>query len=213
MQYLHWVHNEGVTTATAARTQRLIRRAAIELAVEKTVDEVTVDEIAARAGVSRRTVFNHFPSKYDVFIPAISMYPQAALDAFATHTGEPLMESIRRLLLARWSAVDVDLDDLCVLRRIGAESAELRTAFKESIESQQAALVAAVARRIDEPEDSLDALALSSAIHGIEHTVLQYATGQQNVDPEDMSAIVDRVLRAWTEMSAVLAGRSSPGSP
>ncbi|MDU4681121.1 MAG: TetR family transcriptional regulator, partial [Cutibacterium avidum] len=35
-----------MTSPTAIRTQGVIRRAAMELAVEKPVDEVTVDDIA-----------------------------------------------------------------------------------------------------------------------------------------------------------------------
>jgi AcrR family transcriptional regulator len=45
------------------RTQRALQNAAIALVGERGLAEVTVDEIAAAAGVSRRTFFNHFPTK------------------------------------------------------------------------------------------------------------------------------------------------------
>src|SRR5271170_6972306 len=45
------------------RTQRALQNAAIELVGSRGLAEVTVDEIAAAAGVSRRTFFNHFPTK------------------------------------------------------------------------------------------------------------------------------------------------------
>lgn len=123
-----------MASPTAIRTQGVIRRAAIELAIEKPVDDVTVDDIAERAGVSRRTVFNHFPSKYDVYLPPLVTYPQEVLDAFATDVETPLATLIRDLLEARWRATNVDFDDLCILMKIGRESSELRMAFKEAVE-------------------------------------------------------------------------------
>jgi AcrR family transcriptional regulator len=45
------------------RTQRALQNAAIELVGRHGLAEVTVEEIAAAAGVSRRSFFNHFPTK------------------------------------------------------------------------------------------------------------------------------------------------------
>jgi AcrR family transcriptional regulator len=45
------------------RTQRALQNAAIALVGRHGLAEVTVDEISAAAGVSRRTFFNHFPTK------------------------------------------------------------------------------------------------------------------------------------------------------
>jgi AcrR family transcriptional regulator len=45
------------------RTQRALQQAAIELAGRHGLAGVTVDDIAAAAGVSRRSFFNHFPTK------------------------------------------------------------------------------------------------------------------------------------------------------
>ena len=45
------------------RTQRALQDAAIALVGRHGLAEVTVEEIAAAAGVSRRTFFNHFPTK------------------------------------------------------------------------------------------------------------------------------------------------------
>jgi AcrR family transcriptional regulator len=45
------------------RTQRALQEAAITLTGRHGLTGVTVDDIAAAAGVSRRTFFNHFPTK------------------------------------------------------------------------------------------------------------------------------------------------------
>jgi AcrR family transcriptional regulator len=45
------------------RTQRALQEAAIALTGQRGLAAVTVEDIAAAAGVSRRTFFNHFPTK------------------------------------------------------------------------------------------------------------------------------------------------------
>src|ERR1700678_1751900 len=45
------------------RTQRALQNAAIALVGGRGLAGVTADDIAAAAGVSRRTFFNHFPTK------------------------------------------------------------------------------------------------------------------------------------------------------
>lgn len=61
---------EPVRTSLQERKQEFARNAiwdaAIALFLEKGFDETTVDEIAARAGTSRRSFFRHFESKNDL---------------------------------------------------------------------------------------------------------------------------------------------------
>ena len=52
---------------TRLATRQAISNAATRLFIERGFDHVTVDEIAATAGVGRMTVFNHFPRKEDMF--------------------------------------------------------------------------------------------------------------------------------------------------
>lgn len=199
-----------MTSPTAIRTQGVIRRAAIELAIEKPVDDVTVDDIAERAGVSRRTVFNHFPSKYDVYLPPLVPYSQEALEAFATDAETPLTTLIQDLLEARWREVNVDFDDLCILMKIGRESSELRMALKEAVEGQRAALVTASARRTGKPEDSLEVLVLVGTVQAMERAAFQSVVARPGGSSAEMADTVDRVIDVWARLSAeLIAGISS----
>ena len=52
-----------------ARTRRELSAAALSLFADKGYEATTVDQIAAAAGVSRRTFFRYFPTKEDAVFP------------------------------------------------------------------------------------------------------------------------------------------------
>ncbi|WP_086842819.1 TetR/AcrR family transcriptional regulator [Amycolatopsis kentuckyensis] len=57
-------------TRTVVRS--LLARTAIELFAAKGYDNTTLDEVAAAAGVSRRTLFNYFRSKEDLALSSLA---------------------------------------------------------------------------------------------------------------------------------------------
>jgi len=72
------------------RTQRALQNAAIALVGRRGLADVTAEDIAAEAGVSRRTFFNHFPTK------AAALFDPDPADA----------ERLARLLSAASGAAD-----------------------------------------------------------------------------------------------------------
>ncbi|WP_238654487.1 TetR/AcrR family transcriptional regulator [Rothia uropygialis] len=57
--------NEGLRERKRFETRRAIHEACLDLAEENGFSGFTVDEAAARAGISRRTFFNYFANKED----------------------------------------------------------------------------------------------------------------------------------------------------
>jgi AcrR family transcriptional regulator len=57
---------------TRAVVRSLLAQTALELFAAKGYDDTTVDEVAAAAGVSRRTLFNYFRNKEDLALSGLS---------------------------------------------------------------------------------------------------------------------------------------------
>lgn len=76
--------------ALKERHRRAIVDAATALTLERGAPRFTVDELAARADVARRTVFNHFASVDEIVLTAATEVLHAAVDAAAaTSAGAP----------------------------------------------------------------------------------------------------------------------------
>ena len=82
-------------------TRRALSDAALALAFERGLDNVTRDEIAARAGVSLRTFNNYFANKYEAVAYRQVERMRLSLDVFRQRpAGEPLWSAIEAAVIA-----------------------------------------------------------------------------------------------------------------
>lgn len=84
----------------------------LRLFVERGFDETTVDDIAAAAGIARRTFFGYYPSKNDVVygdFGALLAAMRAHLSA--TPTTVPVLDAVRDAVIA-FNRVDPSAEDL-----------------------------------------------------------------------------------------------------
>jgi AcrR family transcriptional regulator len=97
-----------------AEVRRALVSAAAHLFTEQGYDETTVDDIATRAGVGRRTFFRYFRGKEDALSPDHDRGLARIADVFAeAHPTEPLLSLVLR---AAETVFDLYLDDVDVAR-------------------------------------------------------------------------------------------------
>jgi AcrR family transcriptional regulator len=80
-----------------------IAATAMRLFVERGFDQVSVAQVAAAAGVTEKTVFNHFPTKEDLVYPYNQDFEEALLAAVRGRAeGDSFAQAVRAFLLERY---------------------------------------------------------------------------------------------------------------
>ena len=95
---------EGLRERNRRQTLQRIAEVGIELFLAKGYDATTLDEIAAAAGISRRTFFYYFRSKDDILLAHLASYADAlkATILESASAGEPI--DVMRDALVKLSA-------------------------------------------------------------------------------------------------------------
>ncbi|WP_348787231.1 TetR family transcriptional regulator [Leifsonia sp. NPDC080035] len=164
---------------------------------ENGYDAVTMDDIAALAGVGRRTLFRYFPSKPDLVwggIEPVVERMHAVLDA--APESEPVRDVLAR---AMTEALDLDADAVEAtrlrLRLMGSDAALIafgvsRLALNRDI------LAEFLARRLAIPADGLRAHVLADALSSANFSSLLWWARTDDGDPAAVAvAAIDELLR------------------
>ena len=168
---MHQVQDGRVTgtdlrATQAQRTRAAIRAAALTLTRERGYAAMTVDDVAALAGVSRRTVFNHFSSKADLLVVGLEPPAPAVVEAFVNGSGS-LLEDLGALLASGAEAVESERGWLLSFPEIVRDNPEVERAVHERLRIVAQSLAEAAGRRLGaEPDDprTRAVLALAMAI-------------------------------------------------
>lgn len=137
----------------ARRTRAAIRAAALALTRERGYAAMTVDDVAALAGVSRRTVFNHFSSKTDLLVVGLEPPEPEAIETFVNGTGS-LLEDLGALLASGAEAVESERGWLLSFPEIVRDNPEIERAIHERLRAIAVSLADAAGRRLGtEPYD------------------------------------------------------------
>ncbi|OUO91124.1 TetR family transcriptional regulator [Gordonibacter sp. An230] len=108
---------EGLRYRKKLKARLAVERAALELVLEHGYDEVTVEDICARAEISKKTFFNYFPSKAAAIRGRVEPFPDVddLLALLEAHPETCYLDVIVEALGIQTSP-DAD-DDVLQLRR------------------------------------------------------------------------------------------------
>jgi AcrR family transcriptional regulator len=180
----------GLRARKRRETHDALSLAARTLVRERGLDGVTVDDIAAAAGVSVRTFFNYFPCKEEAIVgvePAV--LAEIADDLRDRPAGESAVAALRAVLLS-----DVDKDGVLERWRLRIELVEqypaLLPRYLTSMVQVEEALAAALADRIgaDVRTDPVPRVLVASALAVVRSTLAWWW------DDSDRTAPLSEVL-------------------
>ena len=152
MQY-ECVTGTDLRATHAQRTRAAIRAAALTLTRERGYSAMTVDDVATLAGVSRRTVFNHFSSKADLLVVGLEPPEPEVVEAFINGSGS-LLEDLGVLLASGAEAVESERGWLLSFPEIVRDNPEIERTIHERLRAIAVSLTDAASRRLGtEPDD------------------------------------------------------------
>lgn len=157
-----------------ARTRRALVEAAMALFSEQGFEATTVEEIAAKAFVSRRTFFRYFPTKEAVAFPD----REARLARFGRLLGqrrpaETAMSAVRRACLELARDYAENRDELRQQQRIVDASPSLIAYEREIDGAWESAIAEALGARADDVSDARRARVMAAAVMGVIRAVLR----------------------------------------
>ncbi len=206
---------ESATTETRRGTAARITRCARDLAEARGVDGFTMDEVAACAGVSRRTLFNHVAGKFDAILGAPVDPDPAGLIVF--RRGGPsgrLLDDLTTTVTTALDRKDCDPDETDRIRGLIASDARLHKALHDRF----AALAEILAIAIVEREGEAFGTFRAGAIAAVTLSMFDVAIRAFIADPtttlaEHYGRAVDAVVLLVDDRRRDVAGPEPPPGP
>lgn len=177
-----------------AATRQALQEAALRLVAERGFDNVTVEDIAEAADVSKRTFFNYFSSKEQAVLGGDPGTPEAIRRALAARPAE---ESPLRALEAVLGGLAAEFaqsrPDWLARRKVIRSDPRLLAASVAAWGELERSLVEAVAQRLglDPERDFYPALLVSASISAVRVATLRWRTSEGSLD-----ALVTQAFRA-----------------
>ncbi len=201
----------GLRERKKRQTRELIAETAQGLFRERGFDAVTVDEVAREAGVSRKTVFNYFPTKEDLFFSGLELFEEGLLAAIRDRRpGESILAAYARFVTdASGLLGDEDPDAGERLRAINrriAESPALRAREQQIYAGYTDALAALIAHEVKARPDDVVPWVAANAMIGLHRALVAYVRRQVLAGDADRRRIA-RGVRAQARKAMPLLER------
>ena len=167
---------------------------ALRLLTDRDFDSVTVDEIAAAAGVSRRSFFRYFASKEDVVLQFLDQMAERLRDAvLARPAQESPLVAVHAALRPQVAAYVADADRTLAVVRLLQRSPLLRARELESRQRMRELVAEAIGRRlgVDHRTDLRPRLLAGIALVPFDVAITTWVESRAD---EDVHAILDAAI-------------------
>jgi AcrR family transcriptional regulator len=167
-----------------AATRRALQEAALRLVAERGFDNVTVEDIADGADVSKRTFFNYFTSKEQAVLGSDPITPEsirrALVDRPADETPLRALEAVLGELARQYAG---SRSDWVVRRQMIRSEPRLLAASVAAWAELERTLVEAISERLgrDPERDLYPALLVSASIGAVRVATLRWRTGERGL--------------------------------
>jgi AcrR family transcriptional regulator len=170
----------GLRERQKQQTRQLIFDAAFRLFAERGFDAVTVAEVAQAADVSQMTVFNHFPTKEDLFFDKMEFFEERLLDAVRGRAeGVPALDAFRRLVVDSCGALAAEERAEAIAKAaalIGA-SPTLQVREREIVASYTKLLAELLAAETGAHPDDVEPWGVAGGLMGAHRALVAYVRG------------------------------------
>lgn len=134
---------QDVRAVRKRQTRDRIAATAMDLFAERGFDAVPVSEVARAAGVTEKTVFNHFATKEELVYSHDTRFEDALVAAVQDRAGGSVLAVVRDLLLARYAAMPTDASTRARHRTLAA-----LVAGSAALQAREQAILARYADRL-----------------------------------------------------------------
>ena len=199
----------GLRERKKLATHQALSSAALRLAVERGLDNVTIENITAEADVALRTFRNYFASKYEA-VAAIGAdrARRIGMSLLERPVTEPLWEALTHAVLEHYEGTDqaFSRERMAALGRVLQTPAMSGEYLKVNFEMQNA-LAAAIAERIG---TGLEAAMFPQVLAGAVTAASQVAIRRWYAadPPEPLRPILQRALR---QLASACSQAAPPG--
>lgn len=180
-------------------TWNAIHEAAASLVMSEGFAHATIDAVAARAGVSRRTFFNYFQTKEDAVLglqtPELS---DEALAQFLAEEGDVLSATVRLVLAVSLSATRLSPNSTRRRELLG-RFPELRVRIQSQAAISESLIMPALHAKLGSDPDEPNARAI--ALQRLAITIVRFAFSQTDFPANLSDAELDSAIALFRDIT------------